>query len=118
MFLKMLKSKLHCATVTDAQVEYTGSIAIDTELMAAAEILPYETVLVADLDNGSRLETYAVAAPGGSGQIVVLGAAARLIKPGDKIIIFSFTYCTPQDAEILKPKIIILDDSNKIINRK
>jgi len=114
MFLRMLKSKLHCATVTDAKIEYTGSIAIDAGLMAAAGILPYEVVLVADLDNGSRLETYAVAAAEGSCQVVVLGAAAKLVKAGDKVIIFSFTYCTPDEAEKLEPKIIILDDNNKI----
>ena len=90
MFVKLLKSKLHCATVTETKLHYTGSIAIDSALMEAAGILPYESVLVADLNNGSRLETYAVGAEAGSGQVVVLGAAAQLIKPGDVIIILSF----------------------------
>ena len=82
--------------------------------MEAAGILPYESVLLADLDNGSRLETYAVPAEADSGQVVVLGAAAQLVKPKDLIIVFSFGYYTPQEAEKLKPKVIILDENNKI----
>ena len=114
MFVKMLKSKLHGATVTDAKLHYAGSLAIDSVLMEAAGILPYESVLVADLNNGSRLETYAVAAEANSGQVVILGPAARLIKPRDIIIIFSFAFCSPQEADQLKPRIIVLDESNKI----
>jgi len=114
MFLKMLKSKLHGATITETKLHYTGSVAIDSDLMAAAGILPYEAVLIADFDNGSRLETYAVPAPAGSGQVAVLGAAAQLIKPGDKVIIFSFTYCTTDEAAEHKPKVIILDENNKV----
>lgn len=116
MFVKMLKSKLHRATVTDAKLHYPGSIAIDSELMKAAGILPYESVLVADLNNGSRLETYAVPAGSNSGEVVVLGAAARLIKPKDIIIVFSFGYYTPEETAKLKPKIILLDQNNKIKN--
>ncbi len=114
MFVKILKSKLHHATVTDAKLHYPGSIAIDSDLMKAADILPYESVLVADLNNGSRLETYAVPAEAGSGEVVILGAAAQLIKSGDIIIIFSFGYYTAQEAKKLKPKIILLDKNNKI----
>ena len=114
MYLKMLKSKLHRATVTDAKLHYLGSIEIDSELMQAADILPFESVLVADLSSGSRLETYAVPARAGSGRIAILGAAAHLIKPKDIIIIFSFAYCTPDDAKKLKPKVILLDENNKI----
>jgi aspartate 1-decarboxylase len=114
MFLKMLKSKLHGATVTDTKLHYTGSIAIDSALMKAADILPYEAVMVADLTNGNRLETYAVPAEADSGQVVLLGAAARLVKPKDIIIIFSFSYYTPAEAKKLKPKIIVLDKNNKI----
>jgi len=110
----MLKSKLHRATVTDTKLHYPGSIAIDSELMEAAGILPYELVLVADLDNGSRLETYVVPARPNSGEVVILGAAARQIKTKDIIIIFSFGYYAPDEAEQLKPKIIILDENNKI----
>ena len=114
MFVKVLKSKLHRATVTDTKLHYPGSIAIDSTLTEAAGILPYESVLLADLNNGSRLETYAVPAEANSGKVVILGAAARLIKPKDVIIIFSFGYYTPDEAKALKPKIVVLDENNKI----
>jgi aspartate 1-decarboxylase len=114
MFIKILKSKLHRATVTDTKLHYPGSIEIDSELMKAVGILPYESVLIADLNNGSRLETYAVPAEANSGKVVVLGAAAQLIKPKDLVIILSFSYCTPDEAGKLKPKVIVLDENNKI----
>ncbi len=118
MLLKMLKSKLHRARVTETRLHYPGSILIDSSLMKATGILPYEGVLVADLTNGNRVETYAVPAPAKSGQIIVLGAAARRIKKNDIIIIFSFCYCTETEARKLKPKVILLDKSNKIIKKK
>jgi aspartate 1-decarboxylase len=118
MFVKMLKSKLHHATVTEAKLHYPGSIAIDSGLMEAVGILPYEAVLVADLNNGSRVETYAVPAAAGSGRIAVLGAAAQLIKQGDIVIILSFAFFTPDEAARLKPKIVVLDENNKIKERK
>lgn len=114
MFVKVLKSKLHRATVTDAKLHYPGSIEIDSMLMEAADILPYESVLVADLDNGNRLETYAVPAEADSGKVVMLGAAAQLIKPKDIIIIFSFGFYTPEEAKKAEPKVIVLDENNKI----
>ncbi len=114
MFVKLLKGKLHGATVTEVKLHYTGSIAIDSGLMDAAGILPYEAVLIADLNNGHRLETYAVPAPADSGQITVLGAAARLIKPKDRIIVFSFGYYTAEETGKIKPKIVVLDNNNKI----
>jgi len=114
MFVKVLKSKLHRARITETKLHYAGSILIDRNLMDAAGIVPYEAVLVADLDSGSRLETYAVAGEPGSGSVVILGAAARLIKQGDTIIIFSFAYCTPDEAEKLKPKVVVLDEKNNI----
>jgi len=113
MFVKVLKSKLHRATVTDTKLHYPGSIEIDSKLMEAAGILPYESVLVADLNNGSRLETYAVPAEADSGKVVILGAAARLVKPKDTITILSFGFSTPEKARKLKPKLIILDENNK-----
>ena len=116
MFVKLLKSKLHRATVTDTKLYYPGSIEIDSKLMEAADILPYESVLVADLSSGSRLETYAIPAEADSGQVVILGAAARLIKPKDIIIVFSFGYYTLEEAKKTKPKIIVLDENNKIKN--
>jgi aspartate 1-decarboxylase len=118
MLLKMLKSKLHRARVTQTRLNYPGSILIDAALMKAAGILSYESVLIADLNNGNRVETYAVPAPPNSGQIVVLGAAAKRMRKNDVVIIFSFAYCTPAEAKALKPKVILLDKRNKIINRK
>lgn len=115
MFVKILKSKLHRARVTDAKLHYPGSIAIDSALMEAAGILPYESVLVADVDNGNRLETYVVPAEAGSGKIVILGAAAQLIKPKDIVIILGFGYVTPEEAEGFKPNVVVLDENNKIV---
>jgi len=116
MFVKILKSKLHRARVTESKLHYPGSIAIDSELMAAAGILPYESVLVADLNNGNRLETYAVSAEAGSRKIVILGAAAQLIKPKDIVIILSFAFLMPEEAEDFKPKVVVLDENNNIID--
>jgi aspartate 1-decarboxylase len=114
MFVKILKGKLHRATVTDTRLHYPGSIEIDSALMDAAGILPYESVLVADLNNGNRLETYVVSAQANSGKIVILGAAAHLIKPNDVVIILSFAFVTPEEAKKIKPKVIVLDENNKI----
>jgi aspartate 1-decarboxylase len=116
MFVKILKSKLHRARVTETKLHYPGSIAIDSELMEAAGILPYESVLIADLNNGNRLETYAVRAQAGSRQIVILGAAAQLIKPKDIVIILSFGFFTPGEAKEFKPKTVVLDENNNIMN--
>ena len=116
MFVKLLKSKLHRVTVTDTKLHYPGSIAIDSALMEAVGILPYESVLVADLNNGNRFETYTVVAEANSGQVVILGPAARLVKPKDVIVIFAFGYYSPEEARKVKPKIIVLDENNKIKN--
>ena len=115
MFVKILKSKLHRARVTETKLHYPGSIAIDSALMEAAGILPYESVLIADLNNGNRLETYVIPAEAGSGQIVILGAAAQLIKEKDIVIILSFGLLTLEEAKEFKPKIAVLDENNKII---
>jgi len=115
MFVKILKSKLHRARVTEAKLHYPGSIAIDSALMEAAGILPYESVLIADLNNGNRLETYVVPAEAGSGEVVILGAAAQLIQEKDIVIILSFGFLTPEEAKEFKPKIAVLDENNKII---
>ena len=114
MFVKILKSKLHRARVTESKLHYPGSIGIDSELMEAVGILPYELVLVADLNNGNRLETYAVPAEAGSGTISILGAAAQLIEPKDIVIIMSFGFMTPDEAEQFKPKVAVLDENNNI----
>jgi len=114
MFVKILKSKLHRATVTDTKLHYPGSIAIDPVLMEAAGILPYESVLIADVNNGSRLETYVVPAEPNSRQVVIMGAAAHLIKPKDIVIIMSFGFFTPDEAKEFKPKVVVFGENNKI----
>jgi len=118
MLVKVLKSKLHRARVTEAKLHYPGSIEIDEGLMQAAGILPYEAVLVADLNNGNRLETYAVPGEKGAGRIVILGAAAQLIEPKHIVIIMGFGYCTAEEAAELKPKVVVLDENNEIVNRE
>ena len=110
----MLKSKIHRATVTDADLHYVGSITIDEELMEAADLVPYERVQVVDIDNGSRLETYVIGGSPGSGTIGMNGAAARIIHKGDKIIIFSFIVVDEEEVPNLKPKIVYVDDINRI----
>ena len=114
MLIKLLKSKLHRATVTDTKLHYPGSIAIDPVLMEAAGILAYESVLIADLNNGSRLETYVMPAEPDSGRVSILGAAAQLIKPKDIVIIMSFGLFSPDEAEEFKPKVVVLGENNKI----
>ena len=114
MFVKILKSKLHRATVTDTKLQYPGSIEIDSALMEAAGILPYESVLVTDLNNGNRLETYVVPAEVNSGKVVMLGAAARLIEPKHIVIILSFGFFKPEEVKEFKPKVLVLDENNKI----
>ena len=116
--LKILKSKLHRARVTDARLHYPGSIEIDENLMEKAGILPYEAVLVADLNNGNRLETYAVPAERGSRKVVILGAAAQLMQPKDIVIIMGFCHCTPEEAAEHKPKVVVLDEDNEIVNQE
>jgi len=114
MKVEMLKSKLHQARITDADVTYEGSLGIDVELMEAVGLFPYEKVLVANLNNGSRLETYVISEPFGSRRIVLNGAAARLGAVNDRIIIMS--YCSVDDADVRegrhKPRVIRLDEHN------
>jgi aspartate 1-decarboxylase len=115
MFVKLMKSKLHRASVTETKLNYPGSIGIDSALMEAAGILPYESVLIADITNGNRLETYVVPAEAKSGKIIVLGAAAQLIKPKDRVIIIGFGFFSPEEAKEHKPKVVVLDENNRII---
>ena len=114
MFRTMLKSKLHRVTVTQADLNYVGSVTIDEDLMEAADLLPGEQVAIVDINNGSRLETYVIAGPRGSGVIGINGAAARLVHEGDLVIIIS--YCTVTDAEAreLKPRVVFVDAENRI----
>ena len=114
MFRTMLKSKIHRATVTQADLHYVGSVTIDADLMDAADLLPGEQVAIVDVTNGARLETYVIAGPRGSGVIGINGAAARLVHAGDIVIIIS--YCTVTDAEAreLEPKVVFVDADNHI----
>ena len=111
----MMKSKIHRATVTDANLHYVGSITIDPLLLEAADIFEYEQVAVVDIDNGARLETYVIEGERGSGDICLNGAAAHLIHPGDKIIVIS--YADYEDAELkeYEPTVVHVDDRNRAI---
>ncbi len=114
----MLKSKIHRATVTRANLHYEGSITIDRELMEAADLLPYEQVHVLDIDNGSRLETYVIEGERGSGVIGINGAAARLVNEGDKVIIVSYDTVSEADAVNTVPKLVYVDSRNAIVTRE
>ncbi|MFC1963235.1 aspartate 1-decarboxylase [Chloroflexota bacterium] len=110
----MLKGKIHRVTVTEDNIDYEGSITIDEELMEAADILPYEMVHVLDVDNGSRLQTYALNGDRGSGVICMNGAAARLLYKGDKVIILSYNVVTEEDARHIIPRPVYVDSNNAI----
>ena len=112
MFVKALKGKIHRGRVTQTKIDYPGSIGIDQEMLEAAGILPYEEVLVANVTNGERLETYVVPAPAGNKDIIILGAAARHFSPGDIVIIMNFGYFAPEEMKDLKPKVLICDEQN------
>ena len=114
MMLNMLKGKIHRATVVQAEVDYVGSITIDEDLMDAAGILEYEKVQVADVNNGSRLETYVIAGERGSGMICLNGAAARFVSVGDKVIIMCYAQMTPEEARENQPRVVFVDKHNKI----
>ena len=114
----MLKCKIHRATVTDANVDYEGSITIDTDLMRAAGLLPHEKVHVANLNNGARIETYAMEGKAGSGVICMNGGAALHARAGDLVIIMVYALMTPEEAKAYQPKIIHVDKNNKIATKK
>lgn len=114
----MLKGKIHRARVTDVCVDYEGSIGIDGLLLEAADILPYEKVHVLDINNGARFETYAVEAEKGSGEISLLGAAARLVSIGDKVIILAYDVVTEEEAQHWHPKLVYVDEKNAIVKVK
>src|SRR2546425_1392537 len=114
MFRTMMKSKIHRATVTEANVDYVGSITIDVDLMKAADILRNEKVHVVDVTNGARLETYAIEGAPGSGAIGLNGAAARLVRQGDTIIIISYAQMTDEEARKHTPTVVFLDAGNQI----
>jgi aspartate 1-decarboxylase len=116
LLVSVLKSKIHRATVTEANIHYMGSIAIDGELMEHAKILPYEKVLVASLESGERLETYVIKGKKGSGEVCLNGAAARRILKDDKVIILSFAQIDEKQSRDFKPHIVYVDDNNNIID--
>jgi len=118
MFRTVFKSKLHRATVTQACLDYVGSITIDEDLMNAADILINEKVQVVDINNGERLETYAIPGPRGSGVICLNGAAARLVQPGDKVIIITYAMLDDREARDWKPTVAFLDADNRISEMK
>lgn len=113
----MMKSKIHRATVTQADLHYVGSLTIDTELMAAADLLPGERVDVVDIENGNRLSTYVIEGPSGSGVIGINGAAARLISPGDRVIIISYADMPDAQARAFVPSVVFVDTDNRIVQR-
>ncbi len=110
----MLRCKIHRARVTEANIKYEGSISIDTELLETADILPFEKVHVLDVDNGARLETYAIEAERGSGEICINGAAARLVHKGDTVIILAYGVYSEEEAHRVKPTLVYVDESNHI----
>ena len=117
MQLELLKSKIHRATVTDANLNYEGSITIARDLMDAANILPYEKVGVLDVNNGNRLDTYVIEGKAGSGVICLNGAAARLVQPGDLVIIVAYATMSPEEAKTWKPTVIRVNGKNEIIEK-
>jgi len=110
----MFKSKIHRATVTEANVDYEGSLSIDQDLLDAANMLAWEEVHVWDVDNGARLVTYILPGPRGSGMVCVNGAAAHLIKPGHKVILATFAAMEEEEARTHKPMVILVDEENRI----
>lgn len=114
MFITMFHSKIHRATVTEANLDYMGSITIDRDLMKAANLLPNEKVQVVDINNGARLETYAIPGEAGSGVICLNGAAARLVQPGDSVIIIAYALMTREEALSHRPTVVLVDEKNRV----
>ena len=115
MNLTMLKGKIHRAVVRQADLNYVGSITVDTDLLEAAGILEYDMVQVVDVESGSRFETYTIAGEAGSGMICLNGAAARQAAVGDHVILMSYAQMTPQEAKEHRPKVVFVDENNKIV---
>ncbi len=118
MQIHLLKSKLHRATVTEANVEYEGSLSIDVELMEQAGFHPYERILCGNLANGERFETYAIPGEPGSGAIILNGATAHLGKPGDRLTIMSYTWVDEAEAKVWKPRVLVLGKKNQVLNTR
>ncbi|GAA3892161.1 aspartate 1-decarboxylase [Saccharothrix violaceirubra] len=116
MFRTMLKSKIHRATVTQADLHYVGSVTVDEDLMAAADLLPGEQVAIVDVTNGARLETYVIPGERGSGVIGINGAAAHLVKPGDLVILISYGQMDDLEARVYEPKVVFVDADNRVVD--
>ena len=116
MTIQMLKGKLHRAVVVQAELNYVGSITVDPKLMEAAGIYEYEKVQIVDVENGSRFETYTICGEPGSGMICLNGAAARMVQTGEHIILMSYCDMTPEEAKKHRPKVVFVDENNKIAN--
>lgn len=117
MFRNMMKSKIHRATVTEANLNYVGSITVDEALMEAADLLPNEKVQIVNNNNGSRFETYVIKGERNSGVICLNGAAARLVHPGDKVIIISYAMMENREAAEYSPAVLFLDDNNRVVEK-
>lgn len=111
----MMKSKIHRATVTQADLHYVGSVTLDAELMESADLLEGEQVAIVDITNGARIETYVIPGPRGSGVIGINGAAAHLVHPGDLVIIMSYAMLDDEEARSLKPLVVHVDEQNKVV---
>jgi aspartate 1-decarboxylase len=111
----MMKSKIHRATVTQADLDYVGSVTIDADLLDAADLLEGEQVAIVDITNGARIETYVIPAERGSGLIGINGAAAHLVHPGDLVIIMSYAVLTEEEARALKPRVVHVDEHNRVV---
>lgn len=114
MTITMLKAKIHRATVTQAELNYVGSITVDIDLLEQSGILEYEKVQIVDVDNGARFETYTIAGERGSGVMCLNGAAARMVQTGDKIILMAYAEVTPEEAKELRPTVLFVDEKNKV----
>ncbi|MBW8381562.1 MAG: aspartate 1-decarboxylase [Youngiibacter sp.] len=118
MLLNMFKGKLHRATVTQADINYVGSVTIDSDLLDQSGILPGEKVQIVNLHNGERFETYTIKGDAGSGVICINGAAARLVQVGDKVIIIAYALMNEEEAKSFLPNVLVLDDKNRIVRVK
>ncbi|MEI6603269.1 MAG: aspartate 1-decarboxylase [Clostridia bacterium] len=117
MLITLMKSKIHRATVTEANLDYVGSITLDPDLLEAAHLHVNEKVQICNVTNGNRLETYTIHGERGSGVVCINGAAAHLVAPGDLVIIISFAQMTPEEAEMHLPEIVFVDANNKIVEK-
>ena len=115
MLRTMMKSKIHRATVTQADLHYVGSVTVDEDLLEAADLLPGELVHIVDITNGARLETYTIAGERGSGVIGINGAAAHLVHPGDLVILIGYGQMDTEEARTLRPHVVFVDADNKVV---